>query len=137
MRITSYNPFFNLRDFGDDVLSVFSDKKDIFKPSVNIKEDENAYYIQADLPGIKKDDISIEINEDVLTISGERKYKNEEKGENFHKTESFFGKFERSFSLSKDIDVNKISAEQKDGVLEILLPKIEIKKEESKKISIK
>lgn len=88
-----------------------------------------------DLPGVRKEDVDIELDKNMLTISGERKFKNEKKENGYQRTESYFGKFERSFTINTDIDTDKITAEQKDGILEIFIPKVEAK--ESKKIAIK
>ena len=106
-----------------------------FRPSVNTREGEYAYHIEVDLPGVKKDDIKVDISGNTLTISGERKIKNEVNEKDYYKFESSFGKFQRSFSLPEDIDKENISAAMEDGVLEVTLPKL--KKEESKKIEIK
>ena len=106
-----------------------------FAPTVNTREDDKAYYVEVDLPGVKKDDISVDVKKDSLTVSGERKYKEEVKEENYYKSESYFGKFQRSFSLPDNADTDSISAKCEDGVLEIVLPKIAPK--EVKKIEIK
>lgn len=106
-----------------------------FAPTVNTREDDKAYYVEVDLPGVKKDDISVDVKKDSLTVSGERKYKEEVKEENYYKSESYFGKFQRSFSLPDNADTDSISAKCEDGVLEIVLPKIAPK--EAKKIEIK
>ncbi|MCI6989206.1 MAG: Hsp20/alpha crystallin family protein [Campylobacter sp.] len=134
MKLTTYDPFFSLKAFENDFFSPTFRNAYGFAPSVNTREDEKGFYVEVDLPGVKKDDIEIEVNNNVLTISGERKYQNETKKDDYSKVESFFGKFQRSFSLGNDIDAAKISAKQNDGILEIFIPKSAQK--ESKKISI-
>ncbi len=111
-------------------------KETVWAPAVNEKEDDKAYYVEVDLPGVKKDDINVEVKDNILTISGERKFKKEEKDEGYIRTESFFGKFERRFTLPSDADAQKIEAKAEDGVLYITIPKIE-EKENTKKIEIK
>jgi HSP20 family protein len=101
---------------------------------VNTREDEKAYYVEVDLPGVNKEDIHVDVNKDNLTISGERKYKEEVKEENYYKLESFFGKFQRSFTLPESIDSDAIEAKCDNGVLEVTIPKVTPK--EAKKIQI-
>ncbi len=107
-----------------------------FSPSVNTRESQDSYHIEVDLPGIKKDDVDINIEDNILTISGKREIKNEQKEENYYKIESSYGSFSRSFTLPQKIDTSKIEAEFTDGVLEVVIPKQNIL-EESKKIEIK
>ena len=136
MKISTYRPFFNLKALNDDFFNFPSfEKNGVFAPLVNTREDDNGYYIEVDLPGVRKEDVDIELDKNMLTISGERKFKNEKKENGYQRTESDFGKFERSFTINTDIDTDKITAEQKDGILEIFIPKVEAK--ESKKIAIK
>lgn len=106
-----------------------------FSPSVNTREDEKAYYIHADLPGVAKEDINIDLKDNVIMISGERKHKEEVSEKDYYKLESFYGKFQRSFTLPEDIDSNSIKASSENGVLNIVIPKAAPK--ESKKIEIK
>ena len=107
-----------------------------FNPSVNTRESQDSYHIEVDLPGIKKDDVDINIEDNILTISGKREIKNEQKEENYYKIESSYGTFSRSFTLPQKIDTTKIEGEFTDGVLEVVIPKQNIL-EESKKIEIK
>jgi len=92
-------------------------------PRVDIRETGDALLVQAELPGIAKKDIQLEVKESVLTISGERRYEKDVKEENVHRVERIYGNFSRSFSLPNNIDTNKVEASMKDGVLEIRLPK--------------
>ncbi len=111
-------------------------KETIWLPAVNEREDEKAYYLEIDLPGVKKEDINVEVKDNILRISGERKFKKEEEDKGYKRVESFFGKFERSFTLPADADAEKIEAKAEDGVLTIVIPKVE-QKENTKKIAIK
>ncbi len=108
-----------------------------FVPVVNTREGEYAYHIELDLPGIKKEDIEITTEDNVLTISGERKLKDEVKEEDYYRVESVYGKFSRSFTLPEKIDVENIHAESKDGVLEVIIPKLKEEDTKPKKIEIK
>ena len=108
-----------------------------FTPSVNTREGEYAYHVEVDLPGVKKEDIGINVHDNLLTISGERKSKEEVKEENYYKVESQYGQFERSFTLPENVDKEDIHAESKDGVLEVVIPKLKVTKKTPKKIEIK
>jgi len=94
-----------------------------FAPEVNTRVDDSAYYIELDLPGVKKDDIEIMAEDNVLTVSGERKMREELKEEDYYKLESRYGKFTRSFTLPEDADPEGIEAHMQNGVLEIVIPK--------------
>jgi len=100
-------------------------------PAVDVRETKDALIIHAELPGISKDDIQVEVHEGRLTLSGERKYEKEVDEENVHRIERAYGKFSRSFSLPRDVDTNAVDASMKDGVLEIRLPKKETAKPKS------
>jgi len=142
--VRGYNPFAELEAIREQFNRVLNQatqsevKNDIaFIPVVNTREADDAYYIEVELPGVKKEDINIDVNEDTLTISGERKIKEEHKDDTFYKVESVYGKFERSFSLPEDVDTDKIEATSKNGVLEIKIPKVQKVEKAPKKIEIK
>jgi len=106
-----------------------------FVPAVDISEKEEAYYLEAEIPGMKKEDILIDVKDGILTISGERKYEREEEKENYTRVERCYGTFHRSFTLPDHIEEDKIDAEYKDGVLTVTLPKGE--KAKPKTIDVK
>ncbi len=140
--VKGYNPFAELEELREQfskLLNVQESKpNDIaFIPTVNTREADDAYYIEVDLPGVSKDDINIDVDDNTLTISGVRKVKEEHKDDSFYKVESVYGKFERSFSLPEDVDTDKIEAKHNNGVLEIKIPKIEKVEKAPKKIEIK
>lgn len=142
MLLTRFDPLNELRTLEDRLNRVFSSdlSKDVmsnFTPSINTREGEYAYHIDVDLPGVKKEDISVKVENNVLTLKGERKSKEEVKEENYYKMESSFGSFTRSFTLPDNIDAENIHAENKDGVLEITLPKKEEKNKSVKQIKVK
>ncbi len=131
-RPATFNNFID-RFFNDDY---FGNEVSNFSPKVDIAESEKSFEIQFHLPGMKKDDIKIDINDDRLTVSGERKMENEKKEKNFHSVESYYGTFSRSFYLPDNVNVEKVDAEYRDGILNVVLPK-DAKKENKRTISIK
>ena len=92
-------------------------------PTVDIIEDDKEFVVKAELPEVKKDDVKVTVEDDVLTIRGERKAEKEEKGKKFHRIERSYGSFERSFTLPEATDANKVSSEFKNGMLTMHLPK--------------
>jgi len=105
-------------------------------PVVDIVEDDNEYLIKAELPEVKKEDVKVTVQDDVLTISGERMFEKEEKGRKYHRMERAYGSFARSFTLPEDADGEKVAAEFKDGVLKVHLPKSEQAKPKSIEVKI-
>lgn len=95
-----------------------------FSPTCNFKENEKEYVIQFDVPGVKKEDVKIELQNNRVTIRGERKEEKEEKDAKSYLSESYYGSFMRSFALPAEIDENKVDAEYADGVLTIKIPKL-------------
>ncbi len=108
----------------------------LWSPAVDIYENEEAVVVKAELPGIPKDQVSVEVKDGVLALRGERKVEKEIQEENYHRVERSYGAFQRSFSLPSTVDAEKISAELKDGVLEIRLPKRETAKPKQIKVSV-
>ncbi|PYP99342.1 MAG: molecular chaperone, partial [Acidobacteria bacterium] len=94
-------------------------------PAVDIYEHENNIVIKAELPGVDPKDVDIRLDNNVLTVNGERKLDNEVKKENYHRVERSYGAFTRSFTLPTTVDPSGIKAEYKDGVLRVTLPKRE------------
>ncbi|GAB3251512.1 Hsp20/alpha crystallin family protein [Larkinella harenae] len=102
----------------------------------NIKEDETAYHIELAAPGLKKEDFSINLNNNQLTISAKQEHTDEEKTENFTRKEFSYSSFERSFRLPKNINSEQIQAAYVDGILKIELPKVEKTVVEPKQIAV-
>lgn len=102
---------------------------------MDITEDEKEYLIKAELPDMKKEDVRLTVENEVLAMSGERKFEQEEQGKKYHRTERAYGSFVRSFSLPEDADRSKVTADYKDGVLHVHLPKSQ--KAKPKAIEIK
>lgn len=129
MRLTTnFDRFLNDSFFNDRFfLPVEKQVKRVssFNPSVDIYENEENIVINAELPGVKKDDVSIDLDGRVLTISGERKFDEESKEKTWYKRERYYGSFKRAFTLPEFTDQEKINAEFKDGILEITIAKPE------------
>jgi HSP20 family protein len=106
-------------------------------PAVDITENEDAYNVQMELPGLTKDDVKISFRDDVLMVSGEKKYEEKDESKNYHHFERRYGKFERAFRINSDIIVDKIDANFKDGLLMINLPKAEIAKPKEIEVKVK
>jgi len=96
-----------------------------FAPAVDIKETPKEYLVTAEVPGIDKKDIHIEIADNLLTLKGERKFEKEQKEESYHRVERSYGSFTRSFSLPTKVKADAIEASFKDGVLTVKIPKAE------------
>lgn len=94
-------------------------------PAVDVRETDDALLVQAELPGMEKKDITVEVKDGVLKISGERRYEKDVKEENTHRIERAYGSFSRSFYLPRNVDGNAVEATLKDGVLDVRLPKLE------------
>lgn len=175
----TYDPFFDVRTLHnqvDDVFNGFINDRELSKggkgnrnnawmPLVDVKETDKGISIHAELPGIKKEDIHLDVSEGILTLSGEKKSEKKEENERYHRyvssfiptissiypphfvleritnlfcrVERSYGKFMRSFALPKGVDSASITAEFKDGVLDLTVPKPAIKEPERKKIEIK
>jgi HSP20 family protein len=112
-------------------------EESVWRPLANISETDREYLVKAELPEVKKEDIHISVEDGVLTLTGERKYKKEEGEGDDLRVESFYGTFSRSFSLPENVDTGKIAAECKDGVLRIRIPKTEARKGKPVSIEVK
>ena len=99
-----------------------------WNPVVDIYDNDDKIVIKAELPGVNKKDIEVDIKDRVLTLKGERKADNEVKKDNYYRRESTYGRFERSFTLPAEVDPDKIKADFKDGILKVEVPKPEHKK---------
>ncbi len=144
MNVIRWEPFGAMDDMFSRFPSMFerwarlsgsSEKGVGWSPSVDISETDQEYLIRASLPAVNKEDVNVTVEDGMLTVSGERQQREEQKGEKFHKIESFYGSFSRSFSLPEGTDASAIRAESKDGVLTIHVPKT--KSEAGKPTTIK
>jgi len=143
--LTRYNPFRELdemltplRLFQDSVNRIFSEGAATrpWTPSVDIKETENEITLIADVPGVDQKDLEIKIEDGTLTLKGERKFEEEKKGEGYHRIERGYGSFVRCFSIPDSVDPEKVKASYKNGVLTVHLPKKEVAKPRTVKVSV-
>lgn len=117
-----YSPYFNRLGAARSG-AVEGGETPAWTPVANISETDTDYLIKAELPEVSKEDVKVTVDENVITISGERLRRAEHKDEKVHRVESFYGHFSRSFRLPEDADVNAIQAESRNGVLKIRVPK--------------
>ncbi len=94
-----------------------------WRPEVDVFEDAERFVLSAELPGLNQDEVDIQVEDQALTLSGERKMEFEEKKESYHRIERTYGKFSRTFSLPETVDAEKILAEYRQGVLRVTIPK--------------
>ncbi len=106
-------------------------------PSVDLSENKDSFVLKAELPGMKKEDVKVTLQNNILTISGEKKQEQEEKGKTFHRIERSYGSFSRTVELPVAVKTDAIKADFKDGVLTVELPKLEEAKPKEIAISVK
>ena len=104
-------------------------------PAVDITEDDKEYLVKAELPEIRKEDVKVTVENNIMTISGERKFEKEEKGKKYHRIERAYGSFTRSFGLPDDADASKVEAKFAEGLLKVHISKNEAAK--PKQIEVK
>lgn len=107
-----------------------------WSPSADISETEHEYVIRAELPAVKKEDVQVTVEDGTITIKGERKQQSVDKKEKYHRIESFYGTFERTFALPENVNADSIRCESKDGILTVHIPKIETHKQAPKQIKV-
>src|SRR5438105_13925115 len=136
MAVVRWDPFRDLNMLQDRMNRLFDDagrwRNDgepaattTWSPAVDIFETEGEIVVKAEVPGMERKDITLNLEKNVLTLKGERGFEKEAKDENYHRIERSYGAFSRSFSIPATVDEEKIRADYKDGVLNIVLPKKE------------
>ena len=136
MAISGWDPFRDLSVLQERMNRLFEDAGRTYRgdeaaatttwsPAVDIFETENDIIVRAELPGIERKDIALNLDNNVLTLKGERKFEKETRQENYHRIERSYGGFSRAFSIPAIVDEEKIRADYKDGILSIALPKKE------------
>jgi HSP20 family protein len=141
MKLVRYNPFNELSFFGNSFNDLFNDSffskksSESWYPAVDILNEKDNIVLNVELPGMKKEDISVNIEDKILTIKGEKKVEKEENKDDYYRKERSYGSFKRSFYLSEDVLTDDVSADYKDGILKISLKK-DNTKEEVKKIIV-
>ncbi len=146
MSIIKYDPFRELRSLQDEMNRLFMTnlprsivQEDLatggWSPSVDIYEGENEIVLEAELPGMNRDDFEVSIENNVITLKGKREFQKKEEGDNYHRVERSYGSFTRSFSLPRSVSAENTTADFKNGVLTVSLPKREEAK--SRRIEVK
>lgn len=133
---SDWNPFREIEELNNRLLRAFcgaptrtggTRREDItvadWAPLVDIIEDDKEYLIKAELPEVKKEDVKVRVEDGILYLSGERRFEKDEKGRRYHRVERAYGSFTRSFVLPEDVDSKHVSAEFKDGVLNVRVKK--------------
>lgn len=123
--LTERDPFVRLMDtfFNGETTQELSNRT--WSPAVDIRETEDAFLVHAELPGLSKDDINITLENNILKLTGERRFEKDVKEEEFHRVERAYGTFTRAFSLPSRVDSDQVQAKFKDGVLTVTVPKVE------------
>lgn len=143
MKLTKYERpglawlgFGRLANLQDELDRLFESPQTGWVPALDVHEDADNFIIRAELPGLKREDIEVSLQDGALIISGERKSEKVEEGVEIHRQERFYGKFQRALTLPTPVAVDKVKAQYKDGVLTITLPKTEEAKPKQIDVSV-
>ena len=139
MSLSHFDPLVNLRVFEDAFTRMLTEPQANrpWAPSVDIYETENELVLKADLPDVDLKDIDVRVENQTLSISGERKFENADTGKGYHRMERNYGHFTRSFAVPNSFDTEKIAADYKNGVLSVSLPKKEAARPRQVKVEVK
>ena len=139
MSLSHFDPLANLRLFEDAFTRLVNEPASNrpWSPAVDIYETENELVLKADLPDVEQKDIDVRVENQTLTIAGERKFEKQEDNKGFHRIERSYGKFVRSFAVPNSFDTEHIGAQYHNGVLSVTLPKKEAAKPRQIKIEVK
>ena len=142
MSLTQYDPLSSLpslRSFEDAVARLLSEPRAArpWSPAVDILETENDVILKADLPDVKLEDIEVRVENQTLSLKGERKFEKEDSKNGFHRIERSYGAFARSFTLPPSVDAERVNAAYTNGVLKVTLPKKEAAKPRQVKVEVK
>jgi len=135
----THDPFGSLRLFEDAVPRMMSEPRTSrpWSPAVDIVETEDELIVKADLPDVRLEDIDVRVENGTLSLKGERKFEKELADKGYHRIERSYGSFMRSFSVPSSVDTEKVSADYKNGVLTVTLPKKEAAKPKQVKVAVK
>ena len=139
MSLSHFDPLANLRLFEDAFTRMLTEPQTNrpWAPSVDIYETENELVLKADLPDVDLNDIDVRVENQTLSISGERKFEKTDTAKGYHRMERNYGRFTRSFAVPNSFDTEKIAADYKNGVLSVSLPKKEAAKPRQVKVEVK
>ena len=128
--------FGRLSNLQDELDRLFESPRNNWLPALDVQEDKDNFVVRAELPGLKREDIEVSLHDGALSISGERKTEVKQEGVAVHRQERHYGKFERTLTLPTPVAADKITAQYKDGVLTVTLPKIEEAKPKKIDVSV-
>ncbi len=143
------DPFRDLSSIQERMNQIFEDalarsrgreeglRSGMWTPAVDIYENNDSVVVKAELPGVERDQISVEVKDGILSLRGERRFEKEVKEESYHRIERSYGSFQRSFSLPVSVDQEKVTAHFRNGVLEVTLPKKEQAKPKQIQVNVK
>lgn len=144
MTLIKFEPLREIESLHDRIQKYFDDFStfgfnfnDNFSPRIDVSEDKDHINVTAEIPGVKKDNIKITLQDNILTIEGEKKKASEQKEKNFYRSERIFGSFKRCFTLPAEVDSEKVEAKFEDGMLHIQMQKVEPKLKNEKTIELK
>jgi HSP20 family protein len=123
--LVRWDPFEEMNRLHDHFFSGRGLTKEAFRVAVDIREEDDAFHVDAEVPGLSAEDVKVDVEKNVLTLSGERNVEKEETEGTYRRVERQYGSFTRSFTLPETVDTDNISADLKDGVLALRLPKKE------------
>ena len=126
-----------IKKYFDDFPSLGVNFENSFAPRIDISEKNDKILVEAEIPGVKKEDLKITLQDNILTIKGEKKKEEESKDNNYYRCERSYGSFSRSFTLPVEVNTEKVDAKFNDGMLKIELKKVEPKKAQEKLIELK
>jgi HSP20 family protein len=135
---TALDPVSGFRFFEDAITRLMNEPRTSrpWSPAVDIFETEDALTLRADLPDVKLEDIDVRVENQTLTVSGNRKFERDEKVKGYHRIERSYGEFVRSFAVPSTVETEKVAADYKNGVLTITLPKKEAAKPRQVKVAV-
>jgi HSP20 family protein len=134
LAVEAFPPFSLFEDTFNRLFSSEGVSQRPWSPAVDIAETDNDLVLTADVPGVKMEDIRIEIEDGTLTLSGSREFQSESGKGGYHRIERSYGKFQRAFSLPDSVDAEKVTAAYNEGVLKVVLPKKEVAKPRTIKV---
>ncbi|MGE5399859.1 MAG: Hsp20/alpha crystallin family protein [Ignavibacteriales bacterium] len=143
MNLMKFEPLKELENFSNRIQRYFEDFPALgvdlggaFTPRIDISEDETHLFVEAELPGIKKEDLKITLHDNILTLRGEKKRVEEKRDKNFYRNERTYGSFTRSFTLPVEVNSEKIDAKFEDGTLMVKMEKLNPKPVREKEIKL-
>ncbi len=134
--LVRWDPFEEMNRLHDHFFSGRGISKQAFRVAVDIREEDDAFYVDAEVPGLSADEVKVDVEKNILTLSGERKVEKDETEGTFRRVERQYGSFSRSFTLPETVNTDAISADLKNGVLELKLPKKEAPQPKSISVNV-